>query len=70
MREQREKKKRKLEAEKYYILKNYKKIKKNRTLITTAHIRMAKTGENFFKNIFEKINRRNSLPIDDSISYI
>lgn len=70
MREQREKKKRKLEAEKYYILKNYKKIKKNRALITTAHIRMAKTGENFFKNIFEKINRRNSLPIDDTISYI
>ena len=70
MRQQSEKKKHKLEAEKYYILKNNKTIKKNRTLITIAHIRMVKTGENFFKNIFEKINRRNSGPIDDTISYI
>ena len=64
-REQSEKKKHKLEAEKYYILKNNKKNKKNRTLITTAHIRLAKTGENFFKNIFEKINHKNSKSIDD-----
>ena len=70
MRQQSEKKKHKLEAEKYYILKNSKTINKNRTLITTAHIRMAKTGENFFKNIFEKINHRNSGPIDETISYI
>ena len=73
MREQSEKKKRKLEAEKYYILKNNRKIKKykrNRSLITIAHIHLAKTGENFFKNISKKINRGNSGSIDDSISYI
>ena len=73
MREQSEKKKRKLEAEKYYILNNNKKIKKNKgnkSLITTAHIHFSKTGENFFKNIFKKINRGNSGSIDDTISYI
>ena len=71
MREKNEKKKHKLEAEKYYILNNNKKIKKNknnRALITTAHIRLTKTGENFFKNIFAKINHRNSDSIDDTNS--